>query len=58
MRGGEAVSEQMAESEDMIGSAGGVRGMLADRDAALMLDQAIEHRSRFADGGGDDLGMD
>ena len=54
----EAVSQQMAEPEDVIGRAGGVGVVLADRDATFMLEQAVEHESRFADGGGNDLGVE
>jgi hypothetical protein len=47
----------VTESEDVIGEAGGIGVMLLDPQLGLVMEQAIEHMCRIANGGVDDLGM-
>ena len=42
----------------MIGEAGGIGVMLLDPQLGLVIEQAIEHMRRIANGGVDDLGME
>ena len=48
----------MTESEDVIGEAGGVGVVFFDPQFGLVIEQAIEHMRRIANGGVDDLGME
>ena len=48
----------MAQAEDVIDGAGGVGCMFADRDAALMVEQAVDDVQGLAGIGGDDLAME
>ena len=48
----------MAQTEDVIDRAGGIRRMFADHQFALMVEQAVEDMRGFAGIGGDDLGME
>ena len=54
----EAEAEQAKESEDVIGEAGGIGVVLLDPQLRLLIEQAIEHMRRIANGGVDDRPME
>jgi len=56
--GREPEAEQVTESEDVIGEAGGIGVVLLDPQLGLVIEQAIEHMRRIAHGGVNDLGME
>ena len=55
---GEAEAERVAQGEDMVGEAVGVRGVFLDAQVRLVVEQPIEHMRRVPHGGGDHLGVE
>lgn len=56
--GREAETEQVAQAKDVIDGAGGIGRVLADRDAALMVEQPVDDVRGLAGIGGDDLAVE
>jgi hypothetical protein len=54
----EAKAKQVTESKDVIGKAGGIGVVFLDPQLGLVIEQAIEHMRRVANGGIDDFGME
>jgi hypothetical protein len=56
--GREPEAQEVAQREDVVGEAGRVGGVLADPQAALVLEEPVEDVQRLVRGRGDDLGVE